>query len=153
TAGLPEMIQANLAVAPSDPKTLYAMIATTQTGGGGGGRGGRGAGGGTGQAIGGRASAPTGPATPGPLAIFKSTDGGEHWFFAVNGPDGKGTAQPDPRPLGRIGGGDLATLTVDPKNPNVLYSCSTVFWRSDDGAVTWTAVRGAPGGDDYQKSW
>jgi photosystem II stability/assembly factor-like uncharacterized protein len=156
TTGLPEMGQANLAVAPSDPKTLYAMIATTQPAGGGG-RGGRGgagaAGGGQGQATAGRAQLPTGPASPGPLAIFKSTDGGDHWFFAVNGPDGKGTAQPDPRPLGRIGGGDLATLTVDPKNPNVLYSCSTVFWRSDDGAVTWTAVRGAPGGDDYQKSW
>ena len=154
TAGLPEMGQANLAVAPSDPKTLYAMIATTQPAGGGGrgGRGGAGAGG-LGQAAGGRAQTPTGPASPGPLAIFKSTDGGDHWFFAVNGPDGRGTAQPDPRPLGRIGGGDLATLTVDPKNPNVLYSCSTVFWRSDDGAVTWTAVRGAPGGDDYQKSW
>jgi photosystem II stability/assembly factor-like uncharacterized protein len=153
TTGLPEMIQANLAVAPSDPRTLYAMIATTQAGGGSG-RGGRGGrGGDAGQATAGRAETPAGPATPGPLAIFKSTDGGEHWFFAVNGPDGKSTAQPDPRPLGRIGGGDLATLTVDPKNPNVVYSCSTVFWRSDDGAVTWTAVRGAPGGDDYQKSW
>jgi hypothetical protein len=28
-----------------------------------------------------------------------------------------------------------------------------VFWRTEDGGVTWSAVRGAPGGDDYQKSW
>jgi hypothetical protein len=28
-----------------------------------------------------------------------------------------------------------------------------VFWRTDDGGLTWSAVRGAPGGDDYQKSW
>ena len=80
-------------------------------------------------------------------------DGGEHWFLAVQGADGSGRRTADARPLGRIGGGDLATLTVDPKDPNVLYSCSTVFWRSDDGGVTWSAVRGAPGGDDYQKSW
>src|SRR4029077_1388352 len=48
---------------------------------------------------------------------------------------------------------DLPTVTVDPKNENVVYSCSTVFWRTEDGGLTWSAVRGAPGGDDYQKSW
>jgi photosystem II stability/assembly factor-like uncharacterized protein len=60
---------------------------------------------------------------------------------------------PDTRPLGRIGGGDLPTIVVDPKNENVVYSCSTVYWRTEDGGLTWSAVRGAPGGDDYQKSW
>ncbi len=35
----------------------------------------------------------------------------------------------------------------------MVYSCSTVFWRTEDGGLTWSAVRGAPGGDDYQKSW
>ncbi len=42
---------------------------------------------------------------------------------------------------------------MDPKNEKVVYSCSTVFWRTEDGGITWSAVRGAPGGDDYQKSW
>ncbi len=28
-----------------------------------------------------------------------------------------------------------------------------MLWRSDDGGVHWTAVRGAYGGDDYQKMW
>jgi hypothetical protein len=28
-----------------------------------------------------------------------------------------------------------------------------VFWRTEDGGQTWSAVRGAPGGDDYQKVW
>ncbi len=60
---------------------------------------------------------------------------------------------PDPRPLARIGGGDLPTLTVDPRDPNVVYSCSVVFWRTEDGGLTWSAVRGSPGGDDYQKAW
>ena len=64
-----------------------------------------------------------------------------------------GRHAPDNRPMGRIGGGDLPTITVDPHNERVVYSCSTVFWRTDDAGLTWSAVRGAPGGDDYQKSW
>ena len=113
------LLQANLAVAPSDPKIVYAMAAVP-----GGGAGGRRPGGGT-------------------VGFYKSTDAGATWIIVGN----------DPRPLGRIGGGDLPTITVDPKNPNVIYSCSTVFWRTEDGGLTWSAVRGAPGGDDYQKSW
>ena len=27
------------------------------------------------------------------------------------------------------------------------------MWRSEDGGANWSAVRGAPGGDDYQKIW
>ena len=81
------------------------------------------------------------------LGLYKSTDAGEHWSLAA------GDKKPDPRPLLRIGGGDLATLAVDPKNENVIYSASIVFWRSENGGVTWSAVRGSPGGDDYQKVW
>ena len=44
TAGLPDILQANLAVSPSNPKTLYAMVAGAPAAGGGRG-GGRGAGG------------------------------------------------------------------------------------------------------------
>jgi len=147
TDGLPSVIQANIALAPSNPKVLYATVAATppdaSTGGRGGGRG-----------------AATGTTT-GVVGFFKSTDAGEHWSAVVNsnlqaggggGRGGGGTGQ-DPRPLGRIGGGDLPTLAVDGKNENVVYSCSTVMWRTEDGGVTWTAVRGAPGGDDYQKAW
>ncbi|HEV8558533.1 MAG TPA: hypothetical protein VGR06_19350, partial [Actinophytocola sp.] len=87
---------------------------------------------------------------------YKSSDAGEHWYLAVQGPNpqaGTPVRPPDPRPLGRIGGGDLPTLAVDPRNENVVYSASTVFWRTEDGGLTWSAVRGAPGGDDYQKAW
>src|SRR5262245_11618753 len=127
--GLPDVLQTNLAIAASNPKTVYAIVAGAAAPAAGGGRAGRGgAGGGT-------------------TAIYKSTDGGDHWSLAA------GTRTPDPRPLARIGGGDLPTLAVDPKNPDVVYSCSTVFWRSEDGGATWSAVRGAPGGDDYQKAW
>ena len=162
TNGLPPVIEANLAVAPSNPKLIYAMIAN----GGGGGTvpgfnaplpgatpGGAAAGAGRGGRGGGRGG--RGGAGGGGVQFYKSTDAGEHWFLAVNDPTlpagQRRTA--DNRPLGRIGGGDLPTITVDPKNEKVVYSCSTVFWRTEDGGLNWSAVRGAPGGDDYQKSW
>ena len=132
TDGLPEVLQANLAVAASDSKVVYAMVAGSAPAGGRGGRGG---------------------AAAGTTGLYKSTDGGDHWSLAARGADGRGTRTPDPRPLARIGGGDLPTLAVDPKDPNVVYSSSTVLWRTEDGGGTWSAVRGAPGGDDYQKTW
>jgi photosystem II stability/assembly factor-like uncharacterized protein len=137
TAGLPSIIEANLAISPSNPKLIYAMIAPGAPAGG---AGGRAAGGGRGgRGGGGRGGAGA------QIAMYKSTDGGEHWTPAAQ--------TTDPRPLARIGGGDLPTITVDPKNGKVVYACSTVFWRTEDGGETWSAVRGAPGGDDYQKSW
>jgi len=134
--GLPPVLQANIAIAPSDPNILYAVIAPGQ----------------------------------GPIGFYKSTDGGAHWFQVIRGPGAPasvrgstpdanfgaaGSAGPaqDMRPLARIGGGDLPTVTVDPKDPQVVYSASTVMWRTLDGGLTWSAVRGAPGGDDYQRIW
>ncbi len=145
TGGLPPIIQANLAIAPSNPKTIYATVAAggaateTPAPAGPGGRAGRGGRGGN-------------------ISFYKTTDGGEHWTLATDDPrvyetGSTGRHPPDNRPLGRIGGGDLPTITVDPKNEKVVYSCSTVYWRTEDAGLTWTAVRGAPGGDDYQKSW
>ena len=133
TDGLPAVNQANLAISPSNAKVVYATIAPAAPDGG---RGGGGGGGG--------------------IGLYKSTDGGAHWRLATmdpNAPAGVPARTPDTRPLARIGGGDLPTLVVDPKNENTVYSSSTVMWRTDDGGVTWTAVRGAPGGDDYQRSW
>ena len=79
----------------------------------------------------------------GPLAFYRSDDAGESWSKITD----------DPRPSGRIGGGDLAVPRVDPKNPDVVYSASTVTMRSTDGGKTWSGFRGAPGGDDYQNLW
>jgi hypothetical protein len=53
----------------------------------------------------------------------------------------------------KIGGGDLPVPGVDPKNPDVVYSTSIVTMRSTDGGRTWSGLRGAPGGDDYQNIW
>jgi photosystem II stability/assembly factor-like uncharacterized protein len=136
TDGLPTVIQANLAIAPSNPRTIYATVAgTPAAGAGGGGRGGAGG-------------------TTGVVGFYKSTDAGEHWHLATEDPNAPAVPRVvDNRPLARIGGGDLPTIVVDPKNENVVYSASTVFWRTEDGGLTWSAVRGAPGGDDYQKAW
>ena len=87
--------------------------------------------------------------TTGLVGFYVSADAGEHWRLAINTPNASGGAPPrvaDNRPLVRIGGGDLPTIVVDPKNESVVYSSSTVFWRTEDGGLTWTAVRGAPGG-------
>ena len=79
----------------------------------------------------------------GKLAVYGSDDGGDSWSQIAD----------DPRPSGRIGGGDLPIPRVDPKNPDVLYVASTVTMKSTDGGKTWFGFRGAPGGDDYQNLW
>jgi len=82
-------------------------------------------------------------ATPNGVNLYRSDDGGDSWSIATK----------DTRPAGRIGGGDLCVTRFDPKNPDVVYAASTVSWKSVDGGKTWTAFRGAPGGDDYQNVW
>ena len=77
------------------------------------------------------------------VRIYRSDDAGESWSRATT----------DKRPALRIGGGDLPVPKVDPKNPDVVYSTSIVTWRSADGGKTWTGLKGAPGGDDYQNIW
>ncbi|MGH9406708.1 MAG: WD40/YVTN/BNR-like repeat-containing protein [Terriglobia bacterium] len=115
--GLPTgLVQAYVAIAPSDPTRLYATVATTHTGAYGSGAG---------------------------LGIYRSDDSGATWHRATT----------DGRPAAKIGGGDLPVPKVDPKNPDVVYSTSIVTWRSTDGGKTWTGIRGAPGGDDYQNIW
>ena len=117
--GLPSILQANVAIAPSDPNILYAAIAPAQ----------------------------------GQIGFYKSSDAGAHWAHVDSGPKPATGLQQDARPMARIGGGDLPTVTIDPKDPNVVYTASTVMWRTLDGGLTWSAVRGAPGGDDYQRIW
>jgi photosystem II stability/assembly factor-like uncharacterized protein len=77
------------------------------------------------------------------VKLWRTDDAGATWRVATT----------DPRPAGRIGGGDLPVPGIDPKNPDVIYMTSTVTWKSTDGGKTWTGFRGAPGGDDYQNIW
>ena len=75
--------------------------------------------------------------------LWASSDAGATWH----------TVTSDPRPKGRIGGGDLPVPMIDPKNPDVVYMASTVTWKCTDSGKTWIGFRGAPGGDDYQNIW
>src|ERR1700722_231258 len=106
--GLPEVVQAYVAIAPSDSHRLYATVAAGRE-----------------------------------VGIYRSDDAGEAWERVTT----------DRRPATRIGGGDLPVPRVDPQNADTVYSASIVTWRSTDGGKTWTAVRGATGGDDYQNIW
>jgi photosystem II stability/assembly factor-like uncharacterized protein len=110
TGGLPkDLSQIYVAIAPSDPRRLYATLSQAS----------------------------------GKLGVYRSDDAGETWTQITT----------DPRPAGRIGGGDLSIPKVDPKNPALVYVVSTVTMRSSDGGKTWMGFRGAPGGDDYQNLW
>jgi photosystem II stability/assembly factor-like uncharacterized protein len=73
--------------------------------------------------------------------LYRSDDGGERWVL-VNA---------DPRVTSR--GSDFAEVKVHPTNPDVVFTASIVLWKSVDGGEHFTALRGAPGGDDYHRIW
>lgn len=73
--------------------------------------------------------------------IYRSNDAGATWTRTTS----------DSRYFGR--GDDFASITVDPRDPNILYTMNVVTWKSTDAGVTWKSFRGAPGGDDYQRLW
>ena len=73
--------------------------------------------------------------------LFRSDDAGESWYRATT----------DVRVATRES--DFAEVKVDPKNPDIVYTASVVTWKSVDGGKTFSALRGAPGGDDYHRIW
>jgi photosystem II stability/assembly factor-like uncharacterized protein len=73
--------------------------------------------------------------------VYRSDDSGESWY-RVNA---------DPRVVARPY--DATDVRVHPTNPDIVYVPTIVAWKSLDGGKTFTAFRGAPGGDDYQKIW
>jgi len=73
--------------------------------------------------------------------IYRSDDAGETWRRTNS----------EVRVWGRAS--DFAEVKVDPRNADVVYSANTSTYRSTDGGKTFTAVKGAPGGDDYHRIW
>jgi photosystem II stability/assembly factor-like uncharacterized protein len=72
---------------------------------------------------------------------YRSEDGGEH-FALVNSEE---------RVSGR--GDDFAEIRVHPRDPDTVFVANTSTYKSTDGGRSWTAIKGAPGGDDYHSVW
>src|SRR5229473_61274 len=47
----------------------------------------------------------------------------------------------------------MSEIFVDPKNADVVYVPMQNLYRSNDGGHSFTAIKGAPGGDDYHTVW
>jgi photosystem II stability/assembly factor-like uncharacterized protein len=94
-----------LAVAPSRPQRVYAILDAEEGG------------------------------------MYRSDDGGATWTRASG----------DTRIWSR--GWYFGGVTVEPNDPDTVYSCNVNVYRSTDGGKTFAPVRGAPGGDDYHQLW
>ncbi len=73
--------------------------------------------------------------------VYRSDDAGESWQLVNT----------EERVSGR--GDDFACVRVDPRNKDVIYVANTSTYRSTDAGRNFTAIKGAPGGDDYHTIW
>ena len=73
--------------------------------------------------------------------LYRSDDGGENWARVSK----------DARIWGR--GWYFCEVSVDSMDPETVYVPNTSTYRSHDGGRTFTAIKGAPGGDDYHQLW
>ncbi|HEY6324790.1 MAG TPA: hypothetical protein VJA16_24855 [Thermoanaerobaculia bacterium] len=78
------------------------------------------------------------PQQPG---LYRSDDAGQTWLRV--GTDRRITSRP-----WYFGG-----LTADPRDPDTVYVANVSLYRSADGGLTFQAIKGAPGGDDYHSLW
>jgi photosystem II stability/assembly factor-like uncharacterized protein len=73
--------------------------------------------------------------------LFRSDNQGATWRRMAAG---------DPRISGNP---YICGVWVDPQNPDVVYTMSTAAYRSTDGGKSFTAFKGAPGGEDMHEVW
>src|SRR5215471_17775013 len=74
-------------------------------------------------------------------ALYVSNDAGATWAQVSK----------DTRVWGR--GWYFCKIAVDTKNADIVYVPNTALYRSTDGGKSFTPIKGAPGGDDYQEIW
>ena len=130
TEGLPTVLQANLAIATSDPKTIYATVAGAAPG---------------------VAAAPVGFGG-GVIGFYKSSDARR----TLDARQRRGRHRQRSPTIVRWRASAAAICRSSPS----IRRTRTWFTpaRLSSGArrmeaSTWSAVRGAPGGDDYQQMW
>jgi photosystem II stability/assembly factor-like uncharacterized protein len=73
--------------------------------------------------------------------LYRSDDAGESWQRVSS----------DERVWGR--GSDFAWVRVHPRNKDTIFIANISTYRSTDAGKTFTAIKGAPGGDDYHSVW
>ncbi|MDQ2857012.1 MAG: hypothetical protein M3R68_11830, partial [Acidobacteriota bacterium] len=73
--------------------------------------------------------------------LYVSDDSGQTWTLTST----------DARITGRAW--YFSEVRVDPKNPDIVYVSNVSLYRSTDGGKNFTAIKGAPGGDDYHSLW
>ena len=73
--------------------------------------------------------------------LFSSNDAGATWT----------KISADARIWGR--GWYFNKVTTDPKDPDTVYVQNTSIYKSTNGGKNLTAIKGAPGGDDYHQLW
>ena len=73
--------------------------------------------------------------------IYRSDDAGQTWQQMNH----------EERVWGR--GDDFGCVRVDPRNKDVIYVANTSTYKSTDAGKNFTAIKGAPGGDDYHTIW
>jgi photosystem II stability/assembly factor-like uncharacterized protein len=73
--------------------------------------------------------------------LYRSDDGGQNWERVSH----------ERRTWQR--GWYFGEVTVDPKNPDIVYLPNTSIYRSQDGGKTFNVFRGDPTGPDYHELW
>ncbi len=73
--------------------------------------------------------------------VYRSDDAGQSWK-RVNSEE---------RIYGR--GDDFACVRVHPRDRDTIFIANTSTYRSQDAGASFTAIKGAPGGDDYHTIW
>ncbi len=76
---------------------------------------------------------------PGQSGLYRSDDGGATWQAESH--------------ASWLPNDYFSRITVDPNDPDRVYSAGQSIRRSDDGGKTWHIFKGAPGGDDYHYLW
>jgi photosystem II stability/assembly factor-like uncharacterized protein len=79
----------------------------------------------------------------GASGLSRSDDGGQTWQHMAG----------DETRIANGQGNYSSGVWVDVENPDIVYTIATTIYRSTDGGKTFSAFKGAPGGEDPHVAW